>query len=262
MTLLEVKNLAAGYGSKQVLKGVSFEVEPHCLMGILGANGSGKTTLLKSLCGITPSTGEISLMERNARKLSARELAKRCSYIPQRTGISIDLPVLDVVLMGFNPHLGLLEYPGADMKAAAADALRRVGLADRADSNFQTLSEGQKQLCILARTMLLETGVLLMDEPESALDFSGRYKILSLVRQWLAEREGAALVTLHDPQLALNTCDQLLLIRDGRAWATLCPQTDPIAETEEKISAIFGSLSIHRCTRRDGKTQFVMLKED
>lgn len=260
--MLDVKNLNAGYGRKLILKDLSFHLEPHALVGILGANGSGKTTLLKALCGITPSDGEIRIQGQDARSLSPREFARLCSYIPQRTGISIDLPVMDVVLMGFNPHLRLLEYPGQEMKAAASETLLRAGLADRADSNFQALSEGQKQLCILARAMLCKAGVLLLDEPESALDFSGRYRILALVRRWLAEQEGAALVTLHDPQLALNTCDQLLLIQDGVIRDTLSPQTDPTADMEEKLSGVFGSLSIHKCIRRDGKPQFVMLKED
>lgn len=262
MTLLEVEGLCAGYGQKQILKEISFRVESHTLVGILGANGSGKTTLLKALCGTLPSRGEIRLMGRDARRLSPREMAKCSRYIPQRSGIAIDLSVLDVVLMGFNPQLGLLEYPNAAMRAQAMEALRRVGLAERAAANFQTLSEGQKQLCILARTMLLEQGLLLLDEPESALDFSGRYKMLSLVRSWLTEREGAGLVTLHDPQLALNTCDRLLVVREGKLYACLCPQEDSIQRMEEVLCQVFGSLSIHRCIGRNGKPQFVLLREE
>lgn len=260
--MLEVRNLTAGYGSARILKDISFQVPPHSLTGILGANGSGKSTLLKALCGVLPSGGDVHLCGQDARKLSARQMAKLSRYIPQRTGISIDISVLDVVLMGFNPELGLLEYPGGAMKEAAAAALRSVGLADQMHRNFQTLSEGQKQLCILARTLLLQKGVLFLDEPESALDFSGRYRILGLVRQWLTTHEGSTVVTLHDPQLALNTCDRLLLLQDGVLTGTLLPGKDAPEEMEEKLSRLFGPLSIHRCRARDGRMQFVLLNEE
>lgn len=262
MAMLDVQDLRAGYGSAEILKGVSFRLEAHTLTGILGVNGSGKTTLLKALCGITPSTGRIQLCGRDAGGLSARERAKLSRYIPQRTGISIDISVLDVALMGFNPSLGLLEQPNAAMRSAAEEALARVGLADRMGSNFLTLSEGQKQLCILARTLLLEKGVLFLDEPESALDFSGRYRILEIVRQWLKEREGSALVTLHDPQLALNTCDRLLLLRGGVLAAELMPGSASVEEMEEKLSGLFGDLSVHTCVSRSGAARYVLVKEE
>lgn len=262
MTLLEIKDLHAGYGSDEILKGVSFRLEGRCLTGILGINGCGKTTLIKAVCGILPSRGEIRLLDKDAKRLSAREMAHLCRYIPQRTGITVDISVLDVVLMGFNPQLGLLEYPGSAMRKAAMEALDSVGLGNRAESNFQALSEGQKQLCLLARAMLLEQGMLLLDEPESALDFSGRYKMLNRIRQWLSDTGSGALVTLHDPQLAINTCDCLLLLQDGKLAGELHPGTDSRQQMEEQLSEIYGDLSIHKCLTRSGKPQFVLLKEE
>lgn len=259
--MLDAKNLTAGYGSREILHDVSLSAETGEIVGLLGANGSGKTTLLKTLCGIHPGRGEIRLCGQDIHHLSPRQIARYSRYIQQRSGIDIDLPVLEVVLMGFNPQLGLLEYPNSVMRQAAMDALNRVGMAHRAQENFQTLSEGQKQLCILARAMLLEKGVLFLDEPESALDFSGRYRIFSLVRQWVDSHESCALVTLHDPQLALNTCDRLLLLREGRIVASLCPAVDAITEMEEKLSEIFGELSVHICNDRNGERQLVLLKE-
>lgn len=262
MTLLEIQNLQAGYGSDMILKGISFRLEEGTLTGILGINGCGKTTLMKAICGILPSKGEIRLLGKDAKKLSSREMARFCRYIPQRTGITLDISVLDVVLMGFNPRLGLLEYPGIAMRQTAMAALASVGLEKRAESNFQTLSEGQKQLCLLARAMLLEQGVLLLDEPESALDFSGRYKMLGLISQWLSSTGSCGLVTLHDPQLAINTCDTLFLFKDGRLEGTLHPGTDSQEQMQLKLSHIYGSLSIHKCFTRGGKAQFVLLKEE
>lgn len=262
MTLLEIKDLYADYGADEILKGISFRLEGGCLTGILGVNGCGKTTLMKAVCGILPSRGEIRLLGRDAKKLSARGMARLCRYIPQRTGITMDISVLDVVLMGFNPQLGLLESPGSAMRQAAMETLRSVGLESRAESNFQTLSEGQKQLCLLSRAMLLEQGVLLLDEPESALDFSGRYKMLNRIRQWLSDTGSGALVTLHDPQLAINTCDCLILLQEGKRMGELYPGTDSREQLEKQLSEIYGNLSIHKCLTRSGKPQFVLLKEE
>lgn len=260
--MLEVKDLYAGYGSREILSGVSFRVEPHQMVGILGANGSGKSTLLKAICGIIPSRGEITLCGLDAKKLSPRALAQVSRYIPQRSGISMDISCLDVVLMGFNPKLGLLEYPKSSMRKRALEALESVGLSHRANANFQVLSEGQKQLCILARAMLLEEGMLFLDEPESALDFSGRYRMLGMVRQWLKKSRSSALVTLHDPQLALNTCDVLLLLRDGKMIGSIRPSVDSAEDMEARLAGIYGDLSIHRCLTRNRQSQFVLLREE
>ena len=178
MSFLQVEALAAGYGGRQVLRGVSLQAEAGQMVGVLGANGSGKTTLLKAVCGILPHTGGCTLDGLPLEGLSPRQLARRCSYIPQRSGISVDLSALEVVLMGFNPQLGLLERPTPAMRDKARAALAQVGLAGREEENYLHLSEGQKQLCILARTLTAGGQLLLLDEPESALDFRYRYRML------------------------------------------------------------------------------------
>ena len=262
MTLLEVNGLHAGYGRKQVLSDVHFSADSHELIGILGANGSGKSTLLKSLCGILPCQGKICICGSELQSLRPRQLAQVCRYIPQRCGITIDMSLTDVVLMGFNPQLGLLAYPDESMKRQAEAALETVGLGDRRHVNFQTLSEGQKQLCILARTLLLDRGVLLLDEPESALDFRERYRLLGLVRDWVQQREGCAVVTLHDPQLAMNTCDRLLMMRNGSIIDVIFPREDSTEKLQAALCEVFGALSLHRCRSQSGAEQLVLLKEE
>ena len=161
--------------------------------------------------------------------------------------------------MGFNARLGLLEYPGKQMKESARQALEAVGLGGMEDQNYQTLSEGQKQLCILARTLVGEAALLMMDEPESALDFFGRYQMLGQVKQFLGA-DRAALVTLHDPQLALNCCDRLLLLQDGCLLDTLSPQRDSLEDMERKLSMVYGALTLLRVNSKDGKSQLVLVR--
>ena len=231
-------------------------------MGIIGANGSGKTTLLKAICGILPHKGVCTLDNTDLEGLSAKQLAKLVSYIPQKSGISIDISVLDVVLMGFNPKLGLLEHPTKKMKNLAVEALHQVGLFCDEETNYLHLSEGQKQLCILARTLVSEGRLLLLDEPESALDFRFRNQILELLKSWVESQKSSAIVTLHDPVLALNFCDKLLLISEGSVLGTVEPKTDPLDKMEQMLSMVYGNISLQRCKNRKGKEQIVMLKED
>lgn len=265
MSILNVSNLRAGYDKKDIINNVSFSVNEGELVAVLGANGSGKTTLVKAICGMIPHSGECSVSGESVDKLKAKELARMCSYIPQQSGISIDISVINVVLMGFNPYLGLLQYPTARMKEKAYKVIEQVGLKGKAEDNYLSLSEGQKQLCILARAMVADSRLLLMDEPESALDFNVRYNVMEYIRSWISqETDGgkrAALVTLHDTNLALNYCDRLLLINDSTIADTVNIREDDISVIQEKLRIIYGSISIQSFTNKNGDRQLVMVRE-
>ncbi|MBR3873801.1 MAG: ABC transporter ATP-binding protein [Clostridia bacterium] len=261
MSGFQTNGICAGYDGKQVIDNLSFSLEAGRVMGILGANGSGKTTLLKSICSILRHKGECMLDGVKLEKLTPRQLAQKCSYIPQRSGISIDISVLDVVLMGFNPRLGLLQHPTAAMKQQALHAIETVGLSGMKDQNYMHLSEGQKQLCILARTLVTNARLLLLDEPESALDFHYRHHMLAIIREWVKQDSRFALVTLHDPMLALNGCDDLLLLKDGRNIGVLHPQSDSFDFMKEMLSAVYGRVHIVSCADSTGNKHIVMLRE-
>ena len=261
MSLLEVRGLSAGYGGRQVVRSASFAAEAGELTGLLGANGSGKTTLLKALCGILPHAGSCFVAGQRLEGLGPRQLARVCGYIPQRSGIGVDLTAREVVLMGSNPRLGLLERPSAAMRAEADRALAAAGLAGREEENYQTFSEGEKQLCILARALAGGGRLLLLDEPESALDFRRRYRALALLAGWAVQGGRGALIALHDPGLALNCCARLLILEGGGVRRVLRPAADPLEEMEAALGAVYGPVSLHRVAGRDGRPRLVMLKE-
>lgn len=256
------QKICAGYGRNKVIRDISFSLERGCLMGILGANGSGKTTLVKALCGILPHEGTCLLENTELETLTPKQIAKLVSYIPQRSGITIDISALDVVLMGFNPRLKLLEHPTKAMTDAALEALEWVGLDGKEHKNYLHLSEGQKQLCIMARTIVSGSKLLLLDEPESALDFRHRYRMLDMIRNWIHSTQGGAVVTLHDPMLALNYCDKLMLLKNGELLDVLSPQEDTPEKMEQALSRIYGPVSLQLCRSRSGREMLTMLKED
>lgn len=257
--LFTADNLSIGYGKKDVLSNISFSLTPGTITGLLGANGSGKSTLLKALCRQLPYKGTCRLQSRMLTDFSLRKLAGAVSYIPQRSGISISLPLIDVVLMGFNPDLKLLERPSPEQQDKARRALAAVGLAGKEMEDYLTLSEGQKQLCILARTIVENTSLLLLDEPDSALDFHNKYRMMQILQRLTHDQEKAALICLHDPNLALDYCDQLLLLKDGRCFTSLLPAADSLAQMQEALSKIYGSVSLVQCRDEQNHTRLVLL---
>lgn len=259
MSFLEVRSVCAGYGRKKVVENITFSLEKGEILGLLGANGSGKTTLIQALCGNLPHSGTVTLEGVSLEKLSPRPLARLCSYIPQRSGISIDMSALEVVAMGFHPYLGLLEQPGDAQMDRAKKALSQVGPARRGEENFQTLSEGQKQLVILARTLVGEGKLLLLDEPESALDISHRWRMAALLQAFCADK--CAVLALHDPQLALNLCHRVLLLKDGKSLGVLRPRQDSLEDTEKALSQLYGPVTLGKLPDKRGNQQFVILKD-
>lgn len=285
-----VKDLSVRLGGRRILEHIAFSVDaPGHVIGLLGPNGSGKTTLLKALCGELPHDGHVFLEGMELAGLRPKELAKRVSYIPQQSGISISMSVLDVVLMGFYSKLGFLSQPSADMKAAALQALEQVRIADLAERDYLTLSGGEKQLVILARTLVEDTKLLLFDEPDSSLDLGNKYRMIRMISELVHGRQNSAkadfsirsqvpenfalrnadaarsgktaLICLHDPVLALACCDTLMLLKDGRLIYRLRQKMDSVKDMEKAFSEIYGAVRLVEISdpEMQDKTRLVLL---
>ena len=260
-TIFTAEKLSALYGTQEILQEVSFTLQEGQLTALLGVNGSGKTTLMKCIAQRLSYKGCCRLRGQTLENLTDRQLAQQLSYIPQRSGVGISLPVLDVVLMGFNPRLSLLERPSKAQKAQAMEALTSMGMGEYADKDYQTLSEGQKQLVILARLLVEDSALLLLDEPDSALDFQNRYTILWQLKKLTEERQRCALLCLHDPMLALEFCQQLILLKDGNIFAVLHPESDTLPDMEKALREIYGAVSLLEHRTSDGKRRLILLWE-
>ena len=244
MSLLKAEALQSGYGKKNVIHDISVELLEGQIQGILGPNGCGKSTMIKALCRGIPYQGAVSICGRDIKKMTEKELAKLCTYVPQRSGLAIDISVLEVVLMGFYPHLGLLERPNKSMRKKACEILAQVGLEDAIYSNYMELSEGQKHMCILARSLVSDAKLLIMDEPDASLDFGVRNHVMQMILTQVKENNSGVLLSLHDTDLALMYCDKIYLMKDGRIIHSIKPQQDNISEMEEKLRELYGSIRL------------------
>ena len=255
MNLLTVTNLSAGYAGKQVIKDISFFVAPKTIVGILGANGCGKTTLIKAIANLLPHTGSCQLDDTYLENASPRQLALLCGYIPQKSGISIDLTLLDVVLMGFNPKLSLLQSPTEQMKKEAFDALCSVGLGSRKDDNFQQLSEGQKQLCLLARTFVLKRRLLLLDEPTSQLDPIAAGEFFNTLKRINSELGTTVIITEHRLENLFPMVDRVVFMRSGSIVSNCSPAdaAEKLRGDDEFFSVLPSSVRIFAKTRQNGQ---------
>lgn len=268
MSLVQIKNITAGFGrntvENPVLLDLSMELETGELVGLLGVNGCGKSTFAKAICNLLPHTGEVLVGGQSTSGLTQKQMANLISYVPQRSGIGIDISVKDVVLMGYNNRLNSFQSPDRQMEEEAEEILGQVGLQDRINTNYMLLSEGQKRLVILARALVSQGSFLVMDEPESALDFGIRHQMMSLARSWVSKEQRTGLVILHDINLALEHCNRIFLMRDKRIDSVLDlrkESMESIASMEEKLRRIYGKVQLVSIPGKMGNQRLVMVRD-
>uniref|UniRef100_UPI00402973F2 ABC transporter ATP-binding protein n=1 Tax=Eubacterium sp. TaxID=142586 RepID=UPI00402973F2 len=239
---LKVNNLSVSYDKNEVLKGLSFTASGLC--AVIGKNGCGKTTLLKAVACLLKSSGNIELGDTAIKSSSLRQRARIISYIPQKTGVSDDMSVLDVVASGYNARLSVFENPSSKQLEKAKAALELVGLNNIWQRNYSSLSAGQQQLCILARTVVEDTQLWLLDEPDSALDITNRYSVMSLLAETAKEKGITGIVSLHDPTLALEFCDTVIAVENGRCAGIINTSKDGIEHIEKVLKKAYGDVCL------------------
>jgi manganese/zinc/iron transport system ATP- binding protein len=194
---IEVNDLTVAYKYKPVLWDIDLKVPEGVLMAIVGPNGAGKSTLIKAILGIIqPVAGDIQIYNRPYEK--QRDLV---AYVPQRGSVDWDFPttVFDIVLMGTYGQLGLFKKPGKKEKEKAEDALKKVGMYNFKDRQISQLSGGQQQRTFLARALVQDAKVYLMDEPFQGVDATTEKAIIEILKE-LRKQEKTVVVVHHDLQ--------------------------------------------------------------
>lgn len=266
--MLQAHGIAVQRGERQILSDIDLSLPVGQVIGVLGANGAGKSTLLAALAGeLSPSTGRITLNGRPLSAWPAAELARCRAVLPQSPSLQFDLPVATVIGMGAYPHARHTRTgaPRTDSRDTARAAIaedqrilqRVLALADVQDlyeRRYRLLSGGEQQRVHLARVLyqlLLarqghdEYRVLMLDEPTASLDPRHQLHLLSAVHTLAHEENVAALVILHDLNLAAGCCDRLLLLGQGRVAACGTPAQVLTPDTLRQVYGVEATVLPH-----------------
>lgn len=217
---VEIAGLTAGYGDVTVLHDVSLEIRQGRICALIGHNGSGKTTLMRCINGLLKTRqGMIRVAGRDISLMRRNDMARLISLVPQGGHSPFQFSALEMVLMGGASRVKPWASPCVAERRLAMEVCREVGVDGLAATPFNNLSGGQKQLVMLARALFQDAPVMLLDEPNSHLDFSNQHRTMGLMRRFVKERGVTALISLHDPNLALSYADDAVMLRQGRVVA-------------------------------------------
>lgn len=211
--ILTIKGLAFNYPSRSVLQDINFQVQRGDCLAVLGTNGVGKTTLLKCINRILKAQEGVVLVENEeVFKLNRVDLAKRIGYVSQRQEIPRHT-VFDTVLLGRKPYIKW-DVSRKDLEIVN-QVLELLELSDYSLRHLDELSGGELQKVVIARALAQEPDVLLFDEPTSSLDLKNQFEVLRIIQHVVKSKQVAAIVTMHDINLATRFADKFLLLKEG-----------------------------------------------
>ena len=236
--LFQIQGVTFGYRRSRppVLAGVTCHVPTGQITALLGPNGAGKTTLLHLLLGLHhPWRGEILLRGKPLAAYGRAALSRQVGLVPQREHVPFAFRVREYLLLGRSPYLGWLAQPTAQDEARVDAALQQVGIAHLAGREVASLSGGEHQLVLVARSLVQDAAVILFDEPTAHLDVGNKQRILGLMKV-LADEGRTVVFSTHDPQAAAEIADHILLLQAGRLRFAGAPAE---ALTAERLSALY-----------------------
>lgn len=216
--IIEVRNAGFSYnGTCKVFEGIEFSLREGEILSILGPNGSGKTTLLRCINGLLKlEKGEVRIEDESVCSLKRSDIGKKVGYVPQTHELTFPYTVLEMVLMGRAPHLGLFSSPSRKDVKIAEETIETLGISHLIDRPYPNISGGEAQLVLIARALAAQPKVLLLDEPTSHLDFRNQMVILNMLEKLAKEKNIVTVMTTHFPNHALSISDKALLLGNGK----------------------------------------------
>lgn len=212
--ILKVENGCFGYPKQdEILTDINIQLDEGHILSVLGPNGIGKTTLLKCIIGLMPwSRGRSLLMGNDIRNMSSKEIWNTISYIPQSHGFSFSYTGLEMVMLGRSSHLGLFQQPGKKEIELAEQMMERVGITRLADKDCNHMSGGELQMVLIAKALINEPKLIILDEPETGLDFHNQILVLNMVEKLAHEENISAIMNTHYPTNAMSIADEAFMM--------------------------------------------------
>ena len=235
---IEVRNATFGYGSEPVICGLDLPVRDNKVLTVLGRNGVGKTTLLKCMMGFLKwRSGETLLDGRPLKSYSLTEVWSRISYVPQAKRSPFAFSVLDTVVMGLNASAKAFSVPSREDYEKAHETLADLGVAGIEDKDSSEISGGELQMVLIARALVSDPRILILDEPESNLDMRNQLRVLGAIQKISERGTTTCIINTHFPEHALLVSDDTLFLGGG-SHMLLGPTPDVV--TRENIRDFYG----------------------
>ena len=253
---LIIDGIEFGYSSVPVLKDITLDANGPQLLSIIGPNGVGKSTLIHCINRIlSPNKGTVMIDGDNVNDVSLKDLAKKVGYVPYSANDTFPLSVVDTVLMGRHPHA---TYKSLDKDLDIVyDTLRLLDIEDLAMRNFNELSAGQHQKVMLARGLVQEPEILLLDEPTSNLDIKHQMEVTRILRGLSQEKNILVIMISHDLNIAAKYSDTMIMLHGGSIYAIGTPSQ---VITKENIKAVYDVDS--EVIESHGRPHLIMLDDD
>lgn len=215
--MIKINNIDFSYSSRKILENISFDLLENNMIAILGNNGAGKSTLLKCMIGINRlKKGTIYISGQEVLAMNRKEIAKRIAYVAQKNEDS-KVTVFDMVLLGRRPYM---KWDASDEDIKIVDEmLEQMGLEEFRLRYVDEISGGELQKVMLARALVQQPQLLLLDEPTSSLDPKNQYEVLSIVKNISTSNNIAVIIVIHDLNLALRYCDRFLFMKNKRVYS-------------------------------------------
>ena len=218
--MLEIKKLSFAYKEEKIINDLDLYIKMNEFIAIIGPNGSGKSTLIKNLSNIIkPDKGSIYLDYKNLNDLSAQDLAKKLSVVPQDTNVDFDFTVYDLIMMGRNPYQNRWGKITDNDREVVIEAMKLTDTFQFKDRRLMNLSGGERQRVIIARALAQEPEVLLLDEPTSSLDINYQGEIFDLLSYLNNKKNITIIIVSHDLNLASQYCNKLVLLNNGEIYS-------------------------------------------
>lgn len=256
MPLIEIRNAAFSYGAQSIFKDISFSVTPGEIFCLLGPNGCGKTTLLDCILGFHPlNAGSIHVAGKDTRSYGHGKIARHLAYVPQRHERTFPYTVRQIVTMGRAAYLGMFEAPSEEDRRLADKALDRIGIRHLGDRPYTHLSGGETQLVMIARALVQQTPVVIMDEPTAHLDFRYELQIMEVITELVRADHLSIVMATHFPNHAFyfqnnGVSTTVALLHQGGLLAVGPPEA---TLDEERLKTLYGvNASVISLNTEDG----------